>query len=93
MVKTRLVDHKSISGRAWFVTFRTGETRAADMLCLYMILHVRNLPRVVATFCTFPTADLVSEHQVADKNVQTFQRFSISSLTKWHYGLLADMSS
>ncbi len=81
------MDHKGISCRAWFVTDGTRETRAADMLCLHMILHMRNLLRVVATFCTFPTAVLVFEHQVADKYVQTFQRFSISTLTKWHYDL------
>ena len=82
LVKSRFVDHQSISCETLFVTLWTRESRRADMFCLHMILNMRNLLWVVSTLGTLPRTTIILEHEVVHQDVQTLYCFSIGSYIK-----------
>ena len=82
LVKSRFVDHQSISCGTLFVTLWTRESRRADMFCLHMILNMRNLLWVVSTLGTLPRTTIILEHKDVHHDVQTLYCFSIGSYIK-----------
>jgi hypothetical protein len=73
------MDHEGIPGGTRLVTGGTGEAQATDVFRLHVILHMRNLLRVITAFSALPATRIVFEHEAAHKDVQAFQSLCVGS--------------